>query len=50
MLLKQRQKQDQAWDDHELTKDGLKIVVIENFYTEEELAQTTDVDSLIAEI
>ena len=51
MLLKQRQKQDQAWDDQELTvKDGLKIVIIENFYTREELAESPDTESLLEEI
>jgi HIV Tat-specific factor 1 len=50
MRLQAREKREGAWDESEIPDVGLKIVIIEHFYTMEEIEAAQDVEQLLAEI
>ena len=39
MRIKAEQDKQKAWEDEELHDNGLKIVILQGFYTQEELQQ-----------
>lgn len=41
---------EKAWDDESVQKIGLKVVILEGFYTQEEIYNSEDVNAILDEI